>query len=138
MKIVGSIAILVCLSGCVTAPSVDSIVEDGGKVVSGGIGELVGDGDVTLEATDGTWSTYFSPDGEKRIHIKPLNVRETLSWRKNDDGIFCEEMYKPRAEECDREGKVVVMRSNGVVSVFTDGKIGKYPFKVQSGNSRGL
>jgi len=138
MKVVSAIAILFFLGGCATTPTVESMVEDGGKVVSGGIGELIGDGDVTLQAADGTWSSYFSTDGEKRLFIKPTNVRETLTWRKNDDGVFCEEMYSTRAEECDREGKVVVMRANGVVSVFTNGEIGKYPFKVLSGNPRGL
>lgn len=123
------------ISGC-ASKSIDSLVADGGRIVQGGLGELVGEGNVTFTAVDGTWSNYFTTDGIKRAYVKPLDEQKTLEWRVRDDGIFCQQLFSSEKEQCDDEGdRVVVMRADGVVSVFTNGKIGKYPFKVSEGDT---
>jgi len=135
MKKCISVCLGLMLVACMTVPTVESIVTDGGEVIPGGIGSMIGADGVTLTAVDGTWTTYLAPDGRKEVFIKPRNDRQTLSWRFKDDGAFCEEMYETRSEKCNDDGVVLVKRANEVFSIFTDGKMGKYPFKITGGNT---
>jgi len=134
MKRIFTMCVGLLLTACVSTPTVDSMVADGAQVITGGIGSLVGEDGVTLTAVDNTWIAYLAPDGKKEISIKPLSVRDTLAWRRRDDGTFCEQMYNQSEEKCDDQ-VVLVKRANGVYSTFTDGKLDKYPFTAASGNT---
>lgn len=138
MKSATALFIGIMLAGCASVPTVETMVAEGGEIIVGGVGSLIGDDGVTLTAVDGTWTSYLAPDGKKEVSIKPLNARETLSWRVNDDGIYCEVMFKSRSELCFGDDAVLVKSAGGVFSQFRDGKKGKYPFKVTSGNTNGF
>lgn len=129
------VALSALLTACATSPSVDSMVEKGGEVVEGGVGSLIGDDGVTLTAVDRSWNAYLAPDGKKEIFIKSKNLRETLSWRRKEDGTFCEVMYRPRAEQCHDESQVLVKNAKGVYIMFINGEKNQYPFKAKSGNT---
>ncbi len=133
-----ALSLALFMASCASVPTVDSLVDDGGQVVEGGIGSLIGDEGVTLAAVDGTWYSYLAPDGRKESFIKPLNARETLSWRFNEDGKFCEMQFRPRTEVCDSESRILVKTSKNTYHVFTDGEISKYPFKAIPGNANNL
>ncbi len=138
MKYMQVLCLTVLFTACANTPTVETMLAEGGEVIVGGVGSLIGDDGVTLTATDGTWTSYFAPDGKKVIYIKPLNVQETLSWHFKDDGTFCEVMFKPRREACDVDSVVLVKSADGVFSRFKNGKKGKYPFKAVSGNANGF
>lgn len=138
MKLVTALFMGIMLSACASVPTVETMVAEGGEIVVGGVGSLIGEDGATLTAVDGTWISYLAPDGKKEVSIKPLNARETLSWRFNENGIYCEVMFKSRSELCFGDDTVLVKSASGVFSQFRDGKKGKYPFKVTSGNTNGI
>lgn len=134
MKKIAFFGGLVLLAGCMSTPTVDSIVAEGGEVVAGGLGTVISDEGTTLTGVDNTWTVFFAPDGRKELLIKPTKKRETLSWRREDNGAFCEVLSSTKEETCYGENVVFVKDSKGVYSMFTDGVKGKYPFTVQMGN----
>ena len=138
MKTVTALFMGIMLTACVSIPTVETMVADGGEVVVGGVGSLIGDDGVTLTAVDGTWVSYLAADGKKEVSIKSLNARETLSWRFNEEGIYCEIMFQSRNELCFGDEAVLVKTADGIFSQFRDGKKGKYPFTVTSGNTNGF
>lgn len=129
---------VVLLVGCVSTPTVDSIVAAGGEVVEGGLGSLVSDEGTTLTGVDNDWTVFFAPDGRKELLIKPTKSKQTLTWRTEDDGTFCEVLSETKKETCYGENVVFVKDSSGVYSRFTDGVKSKYPFTVQKGNPNGF
>lgn len=135
MKLITTICFGLIMTSCASAPTVDSMVADGGEVIENGFDSFIGSEGVTLTAVDGTWAAYFSPDGKKESFIKPLNARQSLTWRRKDDGTFCEMMYRPRKELCYDNENILVKSKDGLYSVFSGGVKGKYPFRIANGNT---
>lgn len=138
MKFLALVISFLVLISCASVPTVETLTAEGGQVVEGGVGSLIGDDGVTLNGVDKTWSVFLSPDGVKKVFIKPNNSRQTLSWRRKDDGTYCEMMADSSGERCDSESFVIVKDSSGTHYAFTDGKVGKYPFTVTPGNPGNL
>ncbi|ASJ70651.1 hypothetical protein [Granulosicoccus antarcticus] len=60
-----------------------------------------------------------------------------LTWRVNEDGQFCQQMFSNEEELCDSH--VVIKDSDGNYNTYnkTDGEPG-YPFTLVSGNPEGF
>jgi len=138
MKMFVALGVGALLVACASTPTVDSIVTEGGKIIEGGFGSLVSEEGTTITGVDDSWTAYFSPDGRKELLIKPKNKRETLSWRKKEDGTFCEILSRTKKEQCYDNNVILVQDVDGVYSRFTDGEKGKYPFFVRNGNTNGF
>jgi len=139
-----AISLVVTLSGCpsATAPKESSgilgrsaVLADGGEVVS--YDTLIGDTGVTFAAKDGGWFSYLSTDGRKVVKVIHTGVVKELTWRKNDSGEFCQQMFRTGKESCAET--LIIKDKNGGYNSY-NAKTGKpgLPFTVQSGNTEGL
>lgn len=74
-----------------TVPTMDEQISEGGEVVK--FTNLIGDTGVTFVATEGGWFNYLGVDGRKGVKINKTGQVKELTWRVNDTGQFCQQMF---------------------------------------------
>ncbi len=126
------------LGACATNPKVsamDVAINNGGEIVE--FLDLIGDTGVTFKAVNGDWFNYLSQDGRKAVKVVTTGVFKELTWRVNDDGVFCQQMFATEKEAC---GNVTLVKaSDGYYYSYSNntGKAGS-PFTLVQGNSENL
>jgi hypothetical protein len=132
--------LLVCLivSGCATtdtAQTIDGIVADGGEIVDPR--DLIGDTGITYVDIDNAWVNYLGPDGRKVVKVEANGVLKRLTWRTNDAGEFCQQMFSTEKEACNN--LIIVKDKGGTYNSYNkaDGKLGAR-FTIVEGNPEGL
>lgn len=124
----------VALAACATTEtvkSIDDVVAEGGVIVEPI--DLIGETGVTFVSTDGGWYNYLGTDGRKVVKITESGLVKNLTWRVNDEGQFCQQMFSTEKESC----------NNNVLIKFEDGTYNSYnkennkpgnPFTIVEGN----
>ena len=126
------------IASCSTTPSINTLdkkYEETGEVVNSL--ELIGETGVTFVSTDGAWFNYLGADGRKVVKINESGLIKELTWRVNNDGQFCQQMFRTEQEECDN--LVLIKDDEGIFNSYNkkDNKPGS-PFTVVSGNPENL
>lgn len=128
------LVMLFMITSCATTPSVptmDDLIAKGGEVVN--IPELIGTTGITFVGTDGGWSNYFGVDGRKVVKINKTGLIKELTWRVNDSGEFCQQMFSTEKEACDNV--FIIRDKDGIYNSYEkeNNKPG-FPFTAISGN----
>lgn len=141
MSFVNRIVIMIApvlLGACATVSpptSLEDVIAAGGEVVDHQT--LIGTEGVTFKATNGNWYNYLGPDGRKVVKTNSTGETKALTWRVNDAGQFCQQMFATGKEACDN--LVLVKDKTGVYTSYN--KENKKPgatFTVTAGNAQNL
>lgn len=126
------------LAACVSTPSVPAYqqaIADGGTRLD--FQEIIGDNGVTFVATSGDWVNYLSPDGRKVVRINASGEATELTWRMDDTGTFCQQMFRTKKESCGNT--ILVDDGTGVVTSFdAEGQSSNVTFTLAPGNPENL
>lgn len=122
------------ITACATTPTaatVDEIIAEGGEVVNSR--ELIGETGVTFVSTNGSWFNYLGEDGRKVVKITKSGLTKELTWRVNNAGQFCQQMFSTEKEECDN--LVLIKNKDGIYNSYNkDNNKPGSPFTIVSGN----
>lgn len=135
----GAVASLL-LTACAvtTTDSIAVLQESGFEPIDGGGAALIGDTGATYVDVDNAWVTLYAADGRKVVKMMESGELTNRSWRINDDGVFCHELFKTGEEQCEHENFVYLKNEQGIHAIVRDGKDMKLRFKVIPGNSENL
>lgn len=126
------------LGACASVPYTEKVLSDGGTLVKGDFGSLVGESGTTAVGVEGKWQAFYGKDGRKVVRIIHSNEISEMTWRVNDLGHFCEVQMSSRKEHCYGDDYQMVKTKDGVYSRVENGKKGKYPFRIEEGNTKNL
>jgi hypothetical protein len=132
------VVVLFTATSCATttsAPTIDELIAQGGEVIS--FTDLIGDAGVTFVSTEGDWFNYLGADGRKVVKINKTGQLKELTWRVNDSGQFCQQMFSTEKEACDNN--VIIKDKEGIYNSYNkaNSKPGS-PFIIMSGNPEGF
>jgi len=89
-------------------------------------------------AVNGNWFNYMGADGRKVVKVVKSGLIKELTWRVNDEGEFCQQMFATGKEACDNT--ILVKDKDGVFNSYNKDMGNKpgTPFTVVSGNAENL